>query len=521
MSIIFNPICNYPDESIWVQELTAAKVSYKAPEEPHALVLYTDGGCKPSSRGQAGWGIHGFSYINVLPKMGHGTKGFIPTPNGHENTKGNEAVVKSRAVSVLLYIDAFGVIAGLQTSSVGELHAFYHALQLAKLIKPVSLLIKTDSEYVVKGTNQYLDIWKESKWIRSNGEPVANLDIWKAIDALLTELRETFTVTVKWTKGHKDSVGNVRADQSASEACLAGLNGFQIDQVKINSPKKYWNPENEYNRLLSEKYWYFVTDNKSHKVGEHYVYYMGNHGDEISVFGKPISDANFAVIFTPAFDPVLEKIRIVQDRLTRHASGAIAVADVSLLTKPAVYKRILDADDNVPFLYRDKYETVMEDPFKLSLTTELKQPGLAYEGLDILNDLQDTLEQYLKGNVPHMRVINITDSIYESIETKGVESLRIKIPPNADAAVLTIKDVLFVDSQCQEQKRDLRLVIGLDLPKRQTLAAIVTREPKVSLITWPEVSECHAFRYACVIETLDGDVGIWAAPYANLSIGAN
>lgn len=124
MSINFNPICNYPDESLWVQELTAAKVAYKAPEEAHALVLYTDGGCRPSSRGQAGWGIHGFSYINVLPKMGHGTKGFIPTANGHENTKGNEAAVKSRAVSVLLYIDAFGVIEGLQTSSVGELHAY-------------------------------------------------------------------------------------------------------------------------------------------------------------------------------------------------------------------------------------------------------------------------------------------------------------------------------------------------------------------------------------------------------------
>lgn len=515
----FNPTCTYPVAAEWLAELTTAKLGYKQPDELHHLVLYTDGGCKPSSRGQAGWGIHGYHYITTAPKMGHGTKGFIPTANGHDNLKGQEATVKAQAVTVLQYIDAFGVIPGIQTSSVGELHAFYHALQLAAITNPVSVLIKTDSEYVTKGVNIYLEVWHANNWVRSNGDPVANLDTWRAIQTLLNKLRETVTVTVKWTKGHKDSVGNVRADQLASEACFSGMNGYMIHQVRLNSPKKYWNSENDFNRLLSEKYWYFTTNSNYHRKGDYYIYYMGNHGDEISLFGKPISDANYAVVFTASPDPVLEKLRAVQDRLTRYVSGAITVADIGMVTKPAIYKYLLDSEDNVPALYRDRFSTVMEDPFKLSLTTELQQPGLAYDGLDVLCDLQDTLERYISGNVPNMRILDISDSIYESFQSKEGDSLRIKIPQSADAAVITINSVPFVDSQGLEQSRELRLVIGLDLPKRQTLAAIASREPKVSLVTWPEVSECHAFRYACIIETIDGDVGIWAAPYANLSIG--
>lgn len=147
------------------------------------------------------------------------------------------------------------------------------------------------------------------------------------------------------------------------------MNGYMVHQVRLNSPKKYWNSENDFNRLLSEKYWYFTTNSNYHRKGDYYIYFMGNHGDEISLFGKPISDANYAVVFTASPDPVLEKLRAVQDRLTRYVSGAITVADIGMVTKPAIYKYLLDSEDNVPALYRDRFSTVMEDPFKLSLTT--------------------------------------------------------------------------------------------------------------------------------------------------------
>ncbi len=54
--------------SEWYNELLAYKVTLKQPDMPHCAVLYTDGGCRPSSIGVGGWGLHGYFYIDVKPK---------------------------------------------------------------------------------------------------------------------------------------------------------------------------------------------------------------------------------------------------------------------------------------------------------------------------------------------------------------------------------------------------------------------------------------------------------------------
>lgn len=49
---------------------------------------------------------------------------------------------------------------------------------------PCEVEIKTDSEYVVKGINQYLQSWKSNGWKRSNGQAVANVDLWLQLSTL-------------------------------------------------------------------------------------------------------------------------------------------------------------------------------------------------------------------------------------------------------------------------------------------------------------------------------------------------
>jgi ribonuclease HI len=55
---------------------------------------------------------------------------------------------------------------------------------LSALNQPCVVEIVTNNDYVVSGINKYLAIWKKSGWKRSNGQELANRDLWQAISAL-------------------------------------------------------------------------------------------------------------------------------------------------------------------------------------------------------------------------------------------------------------------------------------------------------------------------------------------------
>ena len=81
------------------------------------------------------------------------------------------------------------------------------------------LLIHTDSTYVSKGVNDWMVGWKRNGWRNSRKKAVANMQLWRTLDELL----QTRKVKFIWVKGHLDVIGNIKADQYASEqALLAG-----------------------------------------------------------------------------------------------------------------------------------------------------------------------------------------------------------------------------------------------------------------------------------------------------------
>ena len=51
---------------------------------------------------------------------------------------------------------------------------------------PCEVVIKTDSDYVVKGVNLHITSWKKNGWKRSDGKDIANLDLWQKLDSLAT-----------------------------------------------------------------------------------------------------------------------------------------------------------------------------------------------------------------------------------------------------------------------------------------------------------------------------------------------
>jgi len=71
-----------------------------------------------------------------------------------------------------------------------------------------------DSQYVLKGIDEWIDGWKRRGWKRAGNKRVENEDLWRDIDAQRGRLR----ITTHWVRGHAGHVENERCDAAAKAA---------------------------------------------------------------------------------------------------------------------------------------------------------------------------------------------------------------------------------------------------------------------------------------------------------------
>ena len=95
-----------------------------------------------------------------------------------------------------------------------ELMAAIEALNALK--KPAQVRIHTDSQYVKNGLTQWLPNWKRRNWRTADNKPVANVDLWQALEAAAAR----HTIEWKWVRGHDGDVMNERADALARAAIV-------------------------------------------------------------------------------------------------------------------------------------------------------------------------------------------------------------------------------------------------------------------------------------------------------------
>ncbi|MCL4841232.1 MAG: ribonuclease HI [Bryobacteraceae bacterium] len=93
-----------------------------------------------------------------------------------------------------------------------ELTAAIRALQALK--EPCEVELVTDSEYLKKGVEQWMEKWKRNGWMTAAKKPVLNQDLWKELDAELGRHKTEW----RWTKGHADDEDNNRCDEMARTA---------------------------------------------------------------------------------------------------------------------------------------------------------------------------------------------------------------------------------------------------------------------------------------------------------------
>ena len=115
--------------------------------------------------------------------------------------------------AILIYKNHEKQISGNYPSTTNnrmELFAIIAALM--ELKEPCDVTVYSDSAYsldpFLKG---WINVWEKSKWKSSSGDPVKNVDLWKA---LLIQVKKHNVNFIK-VKGHSDNVYNNRCDEIA------------------------------------------------------------------------------------------------------------------------------------------------------------------------------------------------------------------------------------------------------------------------------------------------------------------
>jgi ribonuclease HI len=78
--------------------------------------------------------------------------------------------------------------------------------------------IKSDSSYCVDGYNKWIFEWVASSWVKSDGRPVLNNDMWEIVWCIKCQIKElNLDCKVSWVRGHDGHDGNEAADQLAKK----------------------------------------------------------------------------------------------------------------------------------------------------------------------------------------------------------------------------------------------------------------------------------------------------------------
>ena len=92
-----------------------------------------------------------------------------------------------------------------------ELMAVIQALE--SLNRDCKVKVTSDSQYVLKGINEWMENWKKRGWKTAAKKPVKNVDLWQRLD----KAREDHNVEWVWVKGHSGHIENEIADELANQ----------------------------------------------------------------------------------------------------------------------------------------------------------------------------------------------------------------------------------------------------------------------------------------------------------------
>ena len=475
------------------------------------LVAYTDGGARPNP-GYSGWGAHGYIYSDYFSNTkGTGLSTHYVTQLGYIPVSENLENINANIVKPLFYLDFTGSIDSTSTNNYAELTAVIEVINYVLSIeskdnydgKLNSILIYTDSGYVEKGINLYLNDWHDNNWKRVNGELIMNYLLWKKIYNGLNKLKENnISFTINWVKGHSDSLGNKKADLLATIGLVHSMRDeFNKGTYDINNAEGYWKKDYNKHPLISHKRLYFNTDLEYSKPGR---YYLAENKDEEYTTGNKTPENSYSIVFLNEPEPVLESIINYQSKVCEDINQ-IVLMRLNRVFDKNVYSYINQYGDktflvnqktlNINFADNEPLTLVQNPPFLLMRATK---------HYDILHEiLESFLDKNKVSKTFNYCFQDITEYFYDSNKKNNLE-LKKEYKVGFTKLEVTILD--------EDNKILVALYLGIDTLPRNNLKRIETLEPKIYLAYWKE-NMCY--RYCTIITTNEG-IGIWSSFYSNL-----
>lgn len=485
-------------------------INLNTPIVADGLVLYCDGSCRPNP-GFIGAGIHGFAYNDTTSKKSSGNTSHKLTSSGYIINV-DFSKLKLTEVTPLMYYNVIGSFNFTATNNAAELLACHIGIKLALATKVKKLLIKTDSDYVVKVLTKFAQIWVKTNWKKRDGTEVSNKELIKDILVSLDELHNRqIEFDLQWVKGHSTHLGNNTADKLAVIGSEMSRKNIITINVQEHIADGYWKIDNDRHPFLSHPRVYF----SSQEDNDEGFYYIGNHGKEDDFVGRPQVDTALAVLYLKEKQPVLD---IIIDYCKKLSKTAIRFFFIRL---DAVYSKNRNKDIEK---FKENYLYVDPKSKKINVKTNESSKNDSNDNTEIVRDLQPVrlsertfncladlkarLVNYINNNIQaNEELTDITDIFYEKkIDKKDVTT-----------TVLQKKFVVGYKSEKIKVKSkvkdvDIILTLSLDIADRNTLKRLEDFNPTIKILTWMESDVC--MRYASIIQTAN-DYSIWCSPYSN------
>jgi len=484
-------------------------------------VIYTDGSARPNP-GFTGWGAHGYFYKpEETSKKVVVAKHHLVTQYGyiHQNEEGQNP--RALSVEPMMYLDAFGSGDSNSTNNAAEVDAFYFVIQyLLENAAVKEIQIFTDSDYLRKGITEWRKIWETSRFTKQDGTEVRNKERWIRVFAQIDELKEQgINLQVDWIKGHADKLGNELADRQALLGMLYSAHQEERLQFDLNPAKGYWKSEVVRHPFLDFSRLYF-NSHKPYNTPGHY--YFANPGKNELLIGKRIPDTSYCVVtFNQKGDPVIEAIREKQFQVSNDIN-MIMMMRLDRVFSPEVYP-VLEKHPDKVLSSSGRNNTGLNFIDQKPITVELNPAGLSIRAVEALVFLENFLERYkfrrdhpeLTSEQDTLTILDITSYFFEpqtdEKKLKKGQLLKLKETINSQLEKIEIP-VQVLKPDHEPIWKNIPLLLGLDVLRRNGLKKIEDQSPKISLLTWYE--SITSVRYACVIETNEA-CGIWSNFYAD------
>jgi ribonuclease HI len=172
-------------------------------------ILYTDGACQPNP-GTGAWSYILFDEHSDKKFL---NRGFCLNSEAEDVTN-NKMEIKA-------------VIEGLR----------YFIFEMNKLGENITVV--SDSSYVIKAIDKWIDTWEKNNWITYENKQVKNQELWKEI----SKIKKLIKIECVHIKGHGDNEINNCTDRMAFELAQSVNKIYEIDKSKSYKTKNINNSD--------------------------------------------------------------------------------------------------------------------------------------------------------------------------------------------------------------------------------------------------------------------------------------